>query len=90
MGGGGFFCFVSYGSQNVLLSANPDITFFYKVFRKYTHFAEESFTIAVDGPNELVTFILYSQFPIFFLNILTQVYVVHNMNLRGQNILDVA
>jgi hypothetical protein len=29
------------------------MTYFYKVFRKYTHFAEESFTIAVDGPNEL-------------------------------------
>ena len=53
MGGGGFFSFVSYGSQNVLLSSNPDMSFFYKVFRKYTHFAEESFTIAVDGPNEL-------------------------------------
>jgi hypothetical protein len=53
MPGGGFLAFVTYGSQNVLLSANPDMTFFYKVFRKYTHFAEESFTIAVDGPNEL-------------------------------------
>ncbi len=53
MPGGGFYTFVTYGAQNVLLSANPDMTFFYKVFRKYTHFSEESFSIAVDGPNEL-------------------------------------
>lgn len=45
--------FVTYGSQNVLLSANPDMTYFYKVFRKYTHYAEESFSIPFDGPNEL-------------------------------------
>ena len=53
MPGGGFYAFVTYGAQNVLLSSNPDMTYFYKVFRKYTHFAEESFTVTVDGPNEL-------------------------------------
>jgi hypothetical protein len=53
MPGGGFYTFVTYGAQNVLLSANPDMTFFYKVFRKHTHFSEESFTVTVDGPNEL-------------------------------------
>ncbi len=53
MPGGGFYAFVTYGAQNVLLSANPHMTYFYKVFRKYTHFSEESFTVAVDGPNTL-------------------------------------
>ncbi len=53
MPGGGMYAFVTYGSQNVLLSANPDMTYFYKVFRKYTHYAEESFSITFDGPNEL-------------------------------------
>ncbi len=53
MPGGGIYGFVTYGSQNVLLSANPDMTYFYKVFRKYTHYAEESFSIPFDGPNEL-------------------------------------
>ena len=53
MPGGGFYGFVTYGAQNTLLSANPDMSYFYKVFRKYTHYFEESFTIAVDGPNEL-------------------------------------
>ena len=53
MPGGGFYAFVTYGSQNVLLSSNPHMTYFYKVFRKYTHFSEESFTVPVDGPNQL-------------------------------------
>jgi hypothetical protein len=53
MPGGGMYGFVTYGSQNVLLSANPDMTYFYKVFRKYTHYAEESFSIPFDGPNQL-------------------------------------
>ncbi len=53
MPGGGIYGFVTFGSQNVLLSANPDMTYFYKVFRKYTHYAEESFSIPFDGPNEL-------------------------------------
>ncbi len=53
MPGGGFYAFVTYGAQNILLSANPHMTYFYKVFRKYTHFSEESFTVAVDGPNTL-------------------------------------
>lgn len=29
------------------------MTYFYKVFRRYTHFAMENITIALDGPNEL-------------------------------------
>jgi hypothetical protein len=53
MPGGGIYGFVTYGSQNILLSANPDMSYFYKVYRKYTHFAEESFTLPFDGPNEL-------------------------------------
>ena len=53
MPGGGLFALVSYGSQNVLLSGNPDFTYFYKTYKKYTHFAEESVTFAMDGPQEL-------------------------------------
>lgn len=53
MPGGGLFVLVAYGAQNVLLSGNPDFTFFYKVYKKYTHFAEESVTFAMDGPQEL-------------------------------------
>lgn len=53
MPGGGLFCLVAYGAQNVLLSGNPDFTFFYKVYKKYTHFSEESVTFPMDGPQEL-------------------------------------
>ena len=53
MPGGGLFALVSYGTQNVILNSNPDITFFYKTFRKYSHFSEESVTIAMNGPNEV-------------------------------------
>lgn len=44
---------VAYGAQNVILSGNPDFTYFYKTFKKYAHFAEESVTFAMDGPQDL-------------------------------------
>lgn len=53
MPGGGLFALVAYGAQNVLLSGNPDFTYFYKSYKKYSHFAEESVTFAMDGPQEL-------------------------------------
>ena len=53
MPGGGLFALVSYGSQNLLLSGNPDFTYFYKSYKKYSHFAEESVTFTMDGPQEL-------------------------------------
>jgi len=53
MPGGGLFSLVAYGAQNVLLSGNPDFTFFYKAYKKYTHFSEESITQPMDGIQEL-------------------------------------
>jgi hypothetical protein len=53
MPGGGLFTLVAYGAQNVLLSGNPDFTYFYKTYKKYSHFAEESVTATMDGPQEL-------------------------------------
>ena len=53
MPGGGLFSLVAYGAQNVLLSGNPDFTYFYKSYKKYSHFAEESVTFAMDGPQDL-------------------------------------
>ena len=53
MPGGGLFSLVAYGAQNVLLSGNPDFTYFYKSYKKYAHFAEESVTFAMDGPQDL-------------------------------------
>lgn len=54
MPGGGELWLVAYGNQNRVLSGNPQQTFFYKVFKRYTHFSQESITIALDGPNELL------------------------------------
>lgn len=53
MTGGGLLALVAYGTQNVLLSGNPQMTYFYKAFKRYSHFAMESITIPLEGPNEL-------------------------------------
>ena len=53
MPGGGLFALVSFGAQNTILSGNPQVTYFYKAFRRYSHFAEESVTTNFDGSQEL-------------------------------------
>jgi len=53
MTGGGLLTLIAYGSQNVLLSGNPQMTYYYKLFKRYSHFSMENVTIALDGPNEL-------------------------------------
>lgn len=53
MPGGGLIPLVAYGAQNTLLSGNPDFTYFYKNYKKYSHFSQESVTIPLEGPNEL-------------------------------------
>jgi hypothetical protein len=54
MPGGGELTLVAFGSQNKILSGNPSMTYFYKVFKRYTHFSQESISISMDGPNELM------------------------------------
>ena len=44
---------VAYGGQNTFLSGNPDFTYFYKIYKKYSHFSQENVTIPLEGPNEL-------------------------------------
>jgi len=53
MTGGGLLVLVSYGSQNVILSGNPQMTYYYKIFKRYSHFSMENVTIALDGPKTL-------------------------------------
>lgn len=53
MTGGGLLVLVSYGSQNVILSGNPQMTYYFKLFKRYAHFSMENVTIAMDGPNTL-------------------------------------
>ena len=49
MPGGGLVALVAYGTQNVILSGNPDMTYFYKTFKKYTHFSQETVSKKMDG-----------------------------------------
>jgi len=53
MTGGGLLALVTYGTQNVILSGNPQMTYFYKVFRRYSHFSMENVTKQLEGPSEL-------------------------------------
>lgn len=53
MPGGGLIPLLAYGAQNTLLSGNPDFTYFYKIYKKYSHFSQENATIPLEGPNEL-------------------------------------
>lgn len=52
MTGGGLLSLVAYGAQNVYLSGNPSFTFFYKTFKKYTHFSLETVSKLMDGPTD--------------------------------------
>lgn len=52
MPGGGLLQLTCYGAQNVVLSGNPDMTYFYKTFKKYTHFALENVSKNMDGPTD--------------------------------------
>ena len=53
MTGGGLYILVAYGSQNIILSGNPDFTYFYTIIKKHSHFSFESATLQVEGPQEL-------------------------------------
>lgn len=48
---GGLLSLVCYGNENVILSGNPQTTYFYKSFLRYTHFSQEPIQIPLVGPN---------------------------------------
>lgn len=50
---GGLLSLVCYGNENVILNGNPQITWFYKSFMRYTHFAQEPVQVPLDGPGLL-------------------------------------
>jgi len=54
MPGGGQIGIVAFGNQNRLFNGNPEMTYFYKVFKRYTHFSQENISITLDGPNQLM------------------------------------
>ena len=47
--GGGMLQISAYGSQDIYLTGNPQITFFKSVYRRYTNFSMESFDLSYDG-----------------------------------------
>lgn len=50
---GGLLALVCYGNENVQLNGNPETTFFYKAFRRYTHFSQEPIQVPLEGPGAL-------------------------------------
>lgn len=50
---GGELALSAYGSQNVVLSGNPQITFFTSVFTQYKHFSSETITVPFDSVSTL-------------------------------------
>jgi hypothetical protein len=51
---GGLIALVSYGNENVVVNGNPQITWFYKAFVRYTHFSQEPVQIPMEGPTQLM------------------------------------
>ena len=47
--GGGLVQLAAYGSQDVYLTTNPQITYFKAVYRRYTNFSMESIQQLIDG-----------------------------------------
>jgi hypothetical protein len=51
MPGGGQIGIVAVGNQNRYFNGNPELTYFYKVYRRFTHFSQEIITVSLDGPS---------------------------------------
>jgi len=51
---GGLLALVCYGNENAQLNGNPETTWFYKVYKKYTHFSQEPIQIPLEGPDLLL------------------------------------
>jgi hypothetical protein len=47
--GGGLIQLVAYGSQDIYLTSQPQVTFFKAIYKRHTHFAIESIPQAYDG-----------------------------------------
>jgi hypothetical protein len=50
---GGLLPLVAYGNMNRMVSGNPQMSYFYKAFIRYSHFSTESITVPLEGPNQL-------------------------------------
>lgn len=50
---GGLLQLRAYGSENIYLNGNPEISFFRKVYKRHTNFAIENFRINYSGTNTM-------------------------------------
>jgi hypothetical protein len=50
---GGLLPLVAYGSQNVVVNGNPQMTYFAKAFLRHTHFSSEPIQVPLTGPNSM-------------------------------------
>lgn len=50
---GGLLSLVCYGNENVIVNGNPQVTWFYKSFLRYTHFSQEPIQVPLEGPGLL-------------------------------------
>jgi hypothetical protein len=53
MPGGGQLALVAFGDMNKLVNGNPELTPFYRVFRRHTHFSLENIAIPLEGVTEM-------------------------------------
>jgi hypothetical protein len=51
---GGLITLVSFGNENAIVNGNPQITWFYKAFVRYSHFSQEPIQIPLNGPSQLL------------------------------------
>ncbi len=47
--GGGLIQLAAYGSQDIYLTSNPEITYFKAVYRRHSHFASEEIPMIIEG-----------------------------------------
>lgn len=50
---GGLLPLVAYGSQNIVVNGNPQMTYFTKAFVRHTHFSTEAIQVPLTGPNTM-------------------------------------
>ena len=50
--GGGLLQIVSYGTQDLTLTGNPEITFFNIIYRRYTNFGTKKILLSFDNTPE--------------------------------------
>ena len=50
--GGGLLQIVSYGTQDLTLTGNPEITFFNIIYRRYTNFGAKKILLSFDNTPE--------------------------------------